>query len=341
MATIGSGVATLLDVLAEIAPDGSQLDTAEVLKQVNPVLEEMTWMEGNLLTGHRDAVRTALPDPSFRAINEGVPVTKGATTQIEETAALLEDFSQCDRELALLSGNVNAFRLKQAKPHIQGMSHKMAQTLFYGNPIAGDQKSFLGLSPRYNSLSGPTGGQVISGGGSGTGLRSMWMVGWSDETVTGIYPKNTKAGLDHEDATNASGSGGDGIPGAATLTDANGGLYMGFRDHWTWRCGLMVKDYRYAVRAANMDLDTITNQSSTTNIEDIMIQMVERIESLEGVNAVIYAPRELITRFRRQLVQDKKTYMTQEMVGGKPVLHFQGIPIRRTDALNVEETAVT
>lgn len=345
MATINSGLASLTDVLAEIAPDGSQLDTAEVLKQTNPVLEEMTWMTGNLLTGHRDAVRTALPDPSFRAINEGVPVTKGATTQIEETCALLEDFSQCDRELAMLSGNVEAFRIKQAKPHQQGMSHKMATTLFYGNAVTGDTRSFTGLAPRYNTLSSSTSQtarNVIGCGGTGSALRSMWLLGWSEDTITGIYPKNSIGGLHHEDATNAANSGGDGVPGATVLTDANGGLYMGFRDHWTWRCGLMVKDWRYAVRAANIDPSLLTkNQSTGIDIQDVMAQMSETIESLDGVRAAFYVPRTIMAMLRRQLLSSKNQFLNWDMVGGKKVMMFGEIPIRRTDALNVNEAQVS
>lgn len=341
MATIGSGVATLTDILAELAPDGSQLDTAEVLKQVNPVLEDMTWMEGNLLTGHKDSVRTALPTPSFRAINEGVPVTKGAVTQIEETCAMLEDFSQVDRELAILSGNIEAYRLKQARPHQQGMSHKMAETLFYGNAQAGDPKSFTGFAPRFNSLSGPTAGQIIDAGGTGSGLRSVYLVGWSDETVTGIYPKNTIGGLQHEDATNASGSGSGSIPGAATLLDANGNLFMGYRDHWTWRCGLMVKDYRFVVRIANIDIDLLTKDKSTgADLQDLLVLATETIETLQGVRAAFYAPRAISAFLRRQLLQDKNAFMSWSEMGGQRVMTFGEVPVRRTDALNVEETEV-
>ena len=90
MAVQASGVATLLDVLQTMAPDGKQMDIGEVLTQQNEVLDDMVWREGNTITGHRDAVRTSLPTPSFRAINEGVPVTKSGSTPIEETAALLE-----------------------------------------------------------------------------------------------------------------------------------------------------------------------------------------------------------------------------------------------------------
>lgn len=118
MAVQASGVATLLDVLSTMAPDGKQMDIGEVLTQQNEMLDDMTWREGNTITGHRDAVRTSLPTPSFRAINEGVPVTKSGSTPIEETAALLEDFSRVDRELAILSGDVNAYRLREARPHI-------------------------------------------------------------------------------------------------------------------------------------------------------------------------------------------------------------------------------
>ncbi len=341
MAVIGSGVATLTDILSELAPDGTQLDTAEVLRQTNPILEEMTWMEGNKVTGHTGSSRVALPTPQFRAINEGVAVTKGATTQVETTCGLLEDFSQVDRELAIMSGNVAGYRLREARPHQQGMSHKMAETLFYGNAASGDPRSFTGFAPQYNSMSGPTADQIIDAGGSGSGLRSVWLIGWSDDTVTGIYPKNTVGGLHHEDATNASGSGGDGIPAAATLTDADGKLYMGYRDHWTWRCGLFIKDYRFVVRIANIDVDTLTASGDTgPNLEDLLVQAQETIESLQGVRAAFYAPRLISSYLRRQAVSDKKSFMSFRELGGSPVLTFGETPIRRTDALNVEETEV-
>lgn len=346
MATIGSGVATLLDVLKEIAPDGSQLDTAEVLTQHTEILQDMTWMEGNLVTGHRDSVRTSLPAPSFRAINEGVPVTKGGVEQIEETAALLEDFSQCDRELAILSGNVERYRLKQAKPHQIGFAHKMAQTVFYGN-AATDPKSFTGLAPRYNSLStavSQTAANVISAGGTGSALRSIWLVAWSEDTITGIYPKGTKGGLLHEDAT--SGSNGnahapDGYAPGQALTDANGNLYMGYRDHWLWRCGLMVKDWRYAVRIANIDPTALTfNAATGPYLQNLMIRALELIESTEGVKCAFYMPRTIRSFLRQQLVEKKNTFLSLSEQGGSATLNFDDVPIRRIDALNVNETQV-
>ncbi len=339
MATLAGGVPTLLDLVTEMAPDGSQQDMAEILTQHTEVLNDMTWMNGNLLTGHRDSARTVLPTPTFRAINEGVPITKGSGTQIEETCAMLEDFSQCDRELALLSGNVEGYRLKQARPHITGFAHKMATTLFYGNSNV-NPKEFTGFAPRYWTLDtakSATAANVLSAGGSGSGLRSIWLVGWSEDTVTGIVPKNTTGGLQHEDATSGAGDN-----GAQALQDANGNLYMGFRDHWTWRCGLFVKDWRYVIRIANIDIDLLTKDAASgADLIDLMIQATENIEGLEGVRPVFYMPRTIRSFLRRQRTNAKNVRITEDMVEGKRVTAFDGITVRRTDALNVEETQVT
>ena len=341
MAAQASGVATLIDILSTMAPDGKQLDIAEILTQQNELLMDMTWREGNTVTGHRDAVRTSLPVPSFRALNEGVPTTKSGSTPIEETASLLEDFSRVDRELAIMSGNVQAYRLQEAKPHIIGMGHKMASTVFYGNANT-DPKSFTGLAPRYNTVNTATSNtatNVIDAGGTGAANRSIWLIKWDPDIITGIYPKNTMGGLDHEDATNASGEGAHGFPAAAALADASGNKFMGYEDHWIWRAGLMVKDWRYAVRIANIDPTLLTlNHATGPNLQDLMTQALELIEDPAG--AVFYVPRALRAYFRRQLLNDKNAFMSWDQIGGKRILSFGEAPVRRTDALNVNEARV-
>lgn len=343
MAVQGSGVTTLVDVLSELDPSGKQMKIAEVLAQENEVLTDMHWEEGNTITGHKGAMRTVKPTPSFRALNAGVPVTKSGSTTIEESCSLLEDFSQVDRELAVLSGDVNAFRLKEAKPHMDGMSDKMASTLFYGNSNS-NPLEFNGLATRYSTVNTGTllsAKNVIDAGGTGSNLRSVYLVGWGPNTVMGIYPKGTKAGLSHEDVTNSNGEAGDGFPKGTVLLDANGNQYMGYRDHWLWRCGLFVQDWRYVVRIANIDMTTILrNESSGPILEDLFIRAAEQIESLSGVRAAFYVPRDIRTFFRRQIAARKAANMSWDEVGGKKVMMFDEIPIRRTDALNVAETRV-
>jgi hypothetical protein len=332
-----------MDVLSEMAPDGRQYDIAEVLTQQNPVLEDMHWEEGNTVTGHKDAMRTVLPEPSFRAINAGVPVTKAGSTTVEETASLLEDFSQVDRELAIMSGDVDAYRLKQARPHVQGMSNKQARTLFYGN-AATNPLEYTGFAPRFNTTDdtvNKAAANVIDAGGTGSALRSIWLIGWGPDSVFGIYPKGTRGGLDHEDATNATGEGAHGFPAAARLFDADGNSYMGYADHWIWRCGLFVKDWRFVVRIANIDPTALKlDESSGPKLADLMVQASEQIESTNGVRAVFYVPRELRAFMRRQILEKKSPYLTWDEMGGKRVMHFGDIPVKRTDVLNTNETEV-
>jgi len=343
MAVTATGVQTLNDVLSALDPQGKLLDIAEILTQDNDFLSYFNWREGNMVTGHRDAARVALPAPSFRAINEGVPVTKGATTQIEETCAMLEDFSQCDRELAILSGNVAGYRLQEGKPHIIGMGHKMAQTMIYGNAAA-DPKSFTGLAPRYNSLSTSvtqTANNVISANGTGSALRSVWLIVSGPDTITGLYPKNTKGGLLHEDATSHAG-GTDANGGGQVLLDPNGNPFIGFRDHWLWRCGMMVKDWRYAVRIANIDPASLTKSGSTgADLQDLMTQALERVQDTSNGKAFFLMDRNTRAFLRRQLLQQKNAFLSMDEVGGRKVINFGEVPVLRTDALQVNEAQVS
>lgn len=335
-----SNTPTLLDVLNSIDPSGKAYRIAEVLSQQEEVLEDMVWVEGNSTDGHKDAVRTSVPTPTFRAINAGVPPTKGGSTTIEESCALLEDFSLVDRELALrFPGGVDAYRLQEAKPHMQGMTNKMASTVFYGNATT-NVNSFTGLAPRFNTLTTGTnlaGGQAIDAGGTGSNLRSVWLVGWSPQTVFGLYPKGTEGGLMHEDMTNSEHG--------KTLSDANGDKYVGYEDHWLWRCGLMVKDWRYVVRIANIDLTALKlDASSGPDLQDLMIQAVELIQDTNGVRPAFYIPRAVRTFFRRQLMAKSNLNLSwgdPSSISGKKVMMFDEIPVRRTDALNTAETAIS
>ena len=67
MATLTSTNPTLLDLARRQDPDGSIAAIAEVLDETNEMLPEMTWVEGNLTTGHRATIRTGIPLPTWRA----------------------------------------------------------------------------------------------------------------------------------------------------------------------------------------------------------------------------------------------------------------------------------
>jgi len=194
MATLGSNVLTLADHAKRLDPDGKVPSIVELLSQSNEILDDMLWMEGNLPTGHRTTVRTGLPAVAWRLLNQGVQPSKSTTAQVDEQCGMLEAWSEVDKDLAMLNGNTAAFRLSEAQAFIEAMNQEMASTLFYGN--AGlTPEEFTGLSIRYSDPAAVNGQNVIDAGGSGSDNSSIWLVAWGGQTVHGIFPKGSKAGL--------------------------------------------------------------------------------------------------------------------------------------------------
>lgn len=343
MAVLGNSVVTLVDIAKRLDPDGKVARIAELLNQENEVLDDIAWVEGNLPTGDRTTVRAGLPGVSFRALNEGVPRSKSQVSQFDEGAAMLEGFAEVDRKLAILSGDIAQYRLSESAAFFESMNQTMSSKVFYGNANA-TPKEFTGLAPRYASLSGVTAKNIIDGGGTGSTNRSIWLVVWGDQTIRGIYPKGSKAGLFHEDATSNQAASGDGYPVGDVLYDASANPYMGYRDHYEWNCGLSVRDWRYAVRICNIDRTTLTKDAASgADIIDLMVQALETVQStsLGGTKAAFYVSRSVRSFLRRQMVNHKNVLLNMEDVGGSHVMTFDTVPVRRVDALNVDEARIT
>lgn len=343
MGARNGALATLVDVTATYGEAGeSQGEIAEILTKENPILEDMTWKEGNLLTGERTWVRTGKPATGWRRYNQGVPKSKGTVGSVDEAAAQLAATSQMDRSLAILGGNPAKARMAFAKPFFESMNDEMAETLFYGNAFF-ESKEFTGLAPRFNSLTGNYAAQVIDAGGTGSTNRSIWLLSWDPDRLTGLYPKGTKAGLMHMDTTSNLRPGPDGYPIGDQVPDENGNEYLAYTDFFQWDCGLAVKDQRAVVRAANIDFSLLKpNRSTGADLEDLMIQMHYRLKN-PGPNTAFYVPNPLAAILHRQALNDARTgrgMLGFDDIGGKKVPTVLGIPIRSVDALNVDEARV-
>lgn len=329
MATLAATNPTLLDIAKRMDPDGSVSAIAELLSLENEILMDMPLFEGNLPTGHRTTVRTGLPDVAWRKLNKGVPASKSTTAQIDEACGSLEAFGQVDKDLVELNGNAPAFRLSENSSFIESLNHEMATTLFYGDTSIYPER-FLGLAPRFGAISGAANGDnVITAGGSAN-RTSVWLVGWGENTVHGIYPKASKAGLMHADL------------GLDVVRDVNGDAYRAYLDHYQWRCGIALRDWRYVVRIANIDVSTLTEDASSgAKLVNLMTHALERIKSLTGVRPVFYCNRRIRTYLRLQIVNAvKNSTLTMENIDGKPTLMFGEVPVRRVDAITSAESAV-
>jgi hypothetical protein len=334
MATLGANNLTLLDVAKRIDPDGSASAIAEMLTQNNEILDDMPWVEGNLPTGHRVTVRTGLPTVAWRKLNQGVAQGKSTTAQVDEACGMLEGFGQVDQDLAELNGNTNAFRMQENTAFIESINQSFASTLMYGDTATNPER-FLGLAPRFDDVPTTSNGaenkvNVIDGGGTGSDNGSIYLIGWSPTTVHGIYPKGSKAGLIHEDL------------GLETVLDANNNKYRAYLDRYQWKCGIALRDWRYVVRIANIDMSDLTKNAATgADLIDLMSRALERIHSLNGVTPAFYVNRTIRSFLRRQTVNKvANSTLRYDEVGGKPALMFSEVPVRMTDALLETEARV-
>lgn len=335
MATIAANALTLVDFAKRLDPSTNQVSTAiaELLSQTNEILDDMLWKEGNLPTGHRIVTRTGLPDSTWRKLNSGVPNSKSTTVQIDESCGMLEQKGQIDKDLAMLNGATAAFRLSENIAHMESMNQEMAQTLFYGDHTSNPEE-FLGLAPRYNTISGATNGQnVISGGGTGSDNTSIWLVGWGPNSIHGIFPKGSKAGLTHTPVKDGTGD------GCTEVSDADGNTYRAYVDRYQWKCGLALSDWRYVVRIPNIDVSNLVGETSAADLIKLMSRAMGRLPTLKGIKPVFYMNRTVKSMLDIQALNKSNNALSAEGALEQFTLKFRGIPIRGCDQiLNTEAT---
>jgi hypothetical protein len=341
---------TLLDWSRRVGPDGSIDEIAELLSQCNEIFKDMLWRPSNLPTGHKSTLRTSLPSGTWRAAYGGVGYTRSTTAQITDTWGELVAYSQIDKTVADLNGQTAALRMSEDNAHLEGLSQQVASAIFYANVLT-NPSQFLGFAPRYNTLTASTAANaanVLSGGGSGNNNSSIWLVGWGDMTTYGIFPKGSKAGLVFEDK-------GDVVPGF----DSSNNRFEAYTSFFKWQCGLVVEDWRYTVRIANIDTSTAGLQGSApADLFQLMSKAVVRLptasrrvsgitetdapdEPAPGINPAFYCNRSIREYLDIQAIRDKNVLLTPKEYAGEPVVEFRQVPIRVCDALTITEGTVS
>lgn len=340
MTTLATNVLTLADWAKRCDPNGITPDIVELLSQQNDILPHMAWQEGNLPTGHRIVQRTSLPSVGWRRLNEGITPSKSTTAQLDEACGMLEAWCEVDVDLAKLNGDESKFRMTEAQAFFEAMNQEFAQTLFYGNSSIAPEE-FTGLSPRYASTSAGNGQNIVLGGGGGNDNSSIWLVVWGPNTIFGMFPKGSMAGLHREDLNAQTVQGSTGI-GTSRM--------RAYVDHYQWKCGLVVKDWRYAVRIPNIDISALGAESSDANLTKLMIKAIHRIPSLGMGRPVFYMNRTIAQYLdiQRLAVMTGRTTTTNYggsiqygEIDGKFVPMFRGIPICTVDQLTEAETLVS
>jgi len=332
MSVLATTNPTLADVAKRLDPNGSVAKIVEILNTTEEILMVLPWIEGNLPTGHRTTARSGIPEPTWRKLYGGVQPGRSTTTQITDNCGMLEAYAEVDKALADLNGNTAEFRLSEDRAFVEGMAQKASRTLVYGNEGT-TPEAFTGFAPRFSNRNpsiAASGDNVLDGGGAGSTNTSIWLAVFGENSVHGIYPKGSKAGLSMTDK------------GAVTIenVDGNGGRMEAYRSHYKWDAGLSVRDWRYVVRIANVDVTALKKDAASgADLIDLMTQALELVPSLTAGRPAFLCNRTIRSYLRRQIRNSKNVNLTMDQVAGKKVVHFDEVPVLRTDSiLNTEAT---
>lgn len=331
---------TLADLTSRMTQDG-KIDPyiVEMLNETNEMLEDATWQEATGVTENVTTVRTGLPTVAWRRLNYGVPTGKSKTKQVTDTIGMLEAYAEVDKKLADLNGNKESFRLSENRAFIEAMNQEFQRALIYGDNTK-DPAKILGLSARYSTTDtskAENAINVIDAGGTGSDLTSIWLICWSPNTCFCTYPKGLPGGLRDQDL------------GEVTLDDENGNHYQGYRSHYEWNVGFVLRDWRYVVRIANIDAKALRNDPDAEvaagkapgpRLVDLMTDAIEALPNQSMGRAAFYCNKRISSFLRKQIRNAKNVNITQDEVAGRRWTRFDGIPIRRVDALEVGETRV-
>ena len=122
--------------------------------------------------------------------------------------------------------------------------------------------------------------------------------------------------------------------------DGAGGRMEGYRTHYRWDAGLTIRDWRYFVRIANVDVSDLNTIANTKNLINWMVMASERIPSFGKGRACWYVNRTIREKLRLGILERVSSNLSWETVEGKRVMTFDDIPVRRTDALINAESRV-
>ncbi len=349
MATLGASVITMVDYVRLLKDPTQQAKMGMIVNnliQTNPIIEDMVWSESNEVTSHKTMVTTSTPSPAFRRANEGIVTGKGSFNTVIDSIGSLQSISDVDTEI-LRRKDGEYLRINHDMLHVTGMGNTFANNLFYAN-VATNPAGFTGLTPRYNSLSGDTGSQIIDAGGTGTDNSSIWLVCHGMMSTTGLYPQGSRMGLQKF------------LKPEQRVTDAQGRPYYVKSTHFIWDCGLAVRNPMFIVRIANIDMSDLQAQNgSAANLINLMIKALNKIPYLpQRVNPVklpqfdevsmkigiskvsFYCNRGVYTGLDIQANAKTVNGLLLGQADGTPYLSFRGIPIQICDAITNAESRV-
>lgn len=341
---LGSQALTLRDT-AEAARkrDGSlKANILDLVSEENGCMDDATFVRadnGDKLSS--DYINT-IPHGTWVALDEGVAASKTGFSVAWDTCGRIKARVQIGKELYERTKDKEALVARHVRAHAAGMKEDVADAFFYGN-IKSEPKKFNGLATFYDKFGSATtprsnyahtvisAGKGASGAASSTSkLRSIWLVGWGDNGITGFYPEMSQtAGLTAKPMKEMQ------------INDAAGNPTWAMTQELVWEVGLAIRNFQKAGRICNFQLDTALSAGYDADLIKNLRHLKARVKG-DGVKLAFYMDEPTW-----EIVEDTMAHLTQsnaikyaDLTQNQPMT-FWGVPVRLCDCLAVDEAEVS
>lgn len=322
---------TIQEVANRVDKNSTVRPIIEVASKMNSLYSDLTWVPANGGDHHMVSLDAGLPAAAYSRYNQGVAKSTYGTVTIREKMAGLEVSTEIEQKLLKTVKNPEMFRFQNVLGCKRGMVNTVEDKLFY-EQIANVQDGFDGLHTRYSDANSEAAVQIVDAEGSTNGRNSsIWFVKTGEKGVQLIYPDDGMAGIEH-------------VPHpvrAEHYNDDNGVKRVKYMldDDINARIGIAIEDWRSVSHIKDIDTTNIYLPSTDNSYVDLVPLMIRALHKLNRSLATggtfCYMSESVFTALDIQQRNDVKNggQLTYEMVNGKSVAKFRGVPIRISDAI--------
>jgi|21_taG_2_1085346.scaffolds.fasta_scaffold00755_9 hypothetical protein len=327
---------TTFDVANHLDPNGKSVMVAEILNKSSSILSVAPTKPTNKTDTHTGTVRIYLPTGTRIGYGEATTVDKSGSAIITDTTSKLSSGYMIPKDVAEMGGNPTEVLKAEGEAHIEGMGQTLQNDIFYGNNKT-NPKQLTGFTARYNSKEEDDARQrqqIIDCGGTGSDNASIWFIAWHPDNCHLLYPKGSKAGIQAENY---------GVTPDTITENGKTKIQANYKAEFFANIGLHIKDYRHAVRLANIDVSDLENSDPINLIEKFNLALVKMgiVTSKGNCNLQVYMNEDVYSAFVNQIeTKSNLNYTIEQLENGRLITKFKGVTINQEDALLSTESQV-
>jgi hypothetical protein len=291
----------------------------ECLRMTNEMIVDLPALPANDNTVHTTLRRLNQPGGTHRIYNQGVEIKASQTDTVQDRIAMVGAYSVVDKAMADHTGNRSAFRQSEAVAILKGMGNDQARDLIYGNNAL-NKAEINGLAVRLNKVDGKT---VVSMGGTGNDLTSLYLVAAGQDLCHLIYPKGSSSvGVTRSDQ------------GEKIWEDQEGKKYQALVEYFEAQYGISIRDPGAVVRICNIE--------SGVDGEDLIDAILScRRRMPPGASTyAMYANLDVLIKIDKTARDRGNVVYYAADPWGKETTHIRDIRCRQMDAILSTEEAV-